>query len=153
MHSKSLHTLILAVAFAGSAMAASNHDDWNAVVELQPGAKIEVVHGALQKTVGLLTAASSDGISMQTESGIRSMDRADVLRVNVKSGSRKRRALIGALVGAAAGTAFAAIGGASDSFEVRTGIVMAATATAGAGIGAAIGGATGGSRTVYRSPK
>lgn len=152
MHINSLNTLILAAAFAGSTMAASSQDDWNSVVELQPGVKIEVVHGTLHKTVGLLTAASEDGITMQTDTGLRSLDRSEVLRVSFKSGSRKRRAIFGALAGAGAGAAVAAIGGANDSFEVQTGIVMAATATGGAGIGAAIGGATGGSRTVYRRP-
>lgn len=150
MHNNVLHALTLAAVFAASALAAS-HDDWNDVVELQPGARIEVIHGALQKTTGRLAAVNGDSISIQTEGELLLVDRTDVRRVTVKSGSRKRRALIGALIGAAAGTAFAVIGGANDSFEVQTGIVAAAAATGGAGIGAAIGSATGGSRTIYRA--
>jgi hypothetical protein len=152
MHNRVLHALTLAAVLAASATAAT-HDDWNDVVELPQGARIEVVHGALQKTEGLLAAVSVDSLSIQTESGPRTLDRADVHRVTVKSGSRKRRVLIGTIVGAASGAAFAAVGGAIDSFEVRTGIVMAAAVTGGAGIGAAVGAAASGSRTVYRSPK
>lgn len=127
--------------------------EWSKVVAIAPGAKVEVIHGNLQRVSGTFVAANDDGVTVSTESGNRGIARNEVRRLSLQHKSRKKRTLIGLGLGAAAGAAALAIGATSGDIDIRRDLVVSAGALAGGGLGAAVGALSGGPETIYRAPQ
>ncbi len=156
MKSKALGTLLL-ILVPCLALAQKPEDSWENLRQLSPGQKIEVVDMNLKSLRGAFMSFSDEAISLRTDDGEKSLERANVMRVSASGGKRGRNALIGLAIGAGAGLAV----GAAVNAHLRetTGPDILAEAAVplggaiGAGAGAGIGAAFPGSRTIYRAPR
>jgi uncharacterized protein YcfJ len=143
--------ILMLAAMAATAGWSADPDSWDAVTRIPAGASVEVIHSGLERTEGSFANATGEAIVVSSASGAVRIARGDVRRVSVRGASRKKRALLGAAIGAGLGAAAFAIGAHSGDIDIRRDLVTGAGAVAGGGIGAALGAATGGLKTVYRS--
>ena len=126
---------------------------WDNLKRLQVGQKIEVVDMELKSVQGTFVSYAEDGISVQTASGLLTIERPNVLRVSLREHSKRaRNALIGAGIGAAA------IGipvGVAANIEhgIYSDRITALGFAAGAGAGGGIGAAVPSYETIYRAQK
>lgn len=134
----------------GALLAQNDRSDWSRVAGLAAGTRVEVIHGNLKRLQGSVVAASSGDITVQTRDTRETVGKGDVLRISIAEGSRKKRALLGMALGAAAGGVALAAGAQAGDIDIRRDVMAGAGAAAGGGIGALIGAATGGPRTIYR---
>jgi hypothetical protein len=137
------HLCVLLLLLVTAASGQTGKADWSNVKQLRAGERIKVVLNDGKSSSGVLENASDDGIVVSLSSSETTFVRADVRRILVKGQSRRRRnALIGAAIGAAAGLG---LGAALDqqcahSFCASEGNTGKAIGTPGAGVlGAAIG--------------
>ena len=150
---RSLGIALLALAASSTLLAQSAPLEWGKVFAVAPGAKVEVVHGNLQRAVGAFVEATDDSVTVSSASGTSTIARADVRRFTIQNKSRKKRTLMGLAIGAAAGAAALAIGANSGDIDIRRDWVVAAGALTGGGLGAAAGAFSGGPETIYRAPQ
>lgn len=148
----SIKRILFLFLFVGLAVSHGEARAWDALAQLPAGATVEVIHGGLKRASGTLVEATSEGITVRTADGINVIARNDVRRVSVMRKSRKKRALLGAAMGAGVGALALALGANSGDIDIRRDIVVGAGAAAGADLGAAVGAATGGPETIYRAP-
>ncbi|MCC6586813.1 MAG: hypothetical protein IT168_08990 [Bryobacterales bacterium] len=116
--------------------------DWSTVQLLSPGLRVRLIVVPGGEVRGRLVGVSQSGIDVNSKGSRQTYPRHSVTRVWAGTAPRRGRgALIGAAVGAGAGTA---VGGWMYSKGDFVPSVILATAVIGAGIGAAIGAVTGG---------
>jgi hypothetical protein len=130
-------------------------ESWDNLKRLQAGQKIEVVDMELKSVRGTFVSYAEDGISLQTDNGPVSLERARVMRVSLREHSKRaRNALIGAAIGAGIGVGLglaAARTGVHETGE-EYGVMVIFTPIA-AGAGAGLGAAIPGYETIYRAQK
>jgi hypothetical protein len=128
----------------------SSEDAWSNLNQLRAGQKIEVVDMKLKPVAGNFAEFSDDAIALQVGKDRVSIPRANVLSVKNRGGShRGRNALLGLVVGAAAGLVGGALQGARSG---DTPVYLLAWTPVAAGIGAGVGAALPtGQVTVYRA--
>jgi len=145
--------LMLLVPLLVSAQEA--RESWDNLKRLQVGQKIEVVNMDLKSVKGTFVSYAEDGISLQTDKGPLTIERARVMRVSLREHSKRaRNALIGAAIGAGIGVGLglaAANTGVHETGEEY--FVMGIFTPIGAGAGAGIGAAMPSYETIYRAPK
>jgi hypothetical protein len=139
------------LASASGAPLAGDSSDWDALSRLDSGTRVEVIHGNLQRTQGTLSLITADELTIQTESGLQTLPRADIRRVSVPAKSKKKRILMSMAIGAAAGAAVTYLGAESGDIDIRRDYVVGAGLAAGAAAGAGIGALTVGPKTIYRA--
>ena len=136
----------------GIAVAAGPEAAWDRVAALPPGTRVEVIHGSLKRLQGQVVRSSPADITVQGSANPETVAKADVVRVSTMEKSRRKRALLGLAIGAAAGAAvFVASANAGD-VDIRRDLIAGAGGAAGGGVGALVGAATGGPKTIYRRP-
>jgi len=130
----------LGVCFLAAVPALAGSGLWSAVQGIAPGTQIEVqIKGAKHR--GTLSAVTAASLSMNTANAQVSLAQADIRKVKIRKSNFKRRAIIGGIIGAAAGIAGAAPFGvlaANEGHDDQASIV-AAGAAIGFGIGAGVG--------------
>jgi len=130
----------LGVCFLAALPALAGSGLWSAVQGIAPGTQIEVqIQGAKHR--GTLSAVTAAGLSVNTDTAQVSLLQSDIKKVKVRKSNFKRRAIIGGIIGAAAGIAGAAPFGtiaANEGHDDQASIV-AAGAAIGFGIGAGVG--------------
>jgi hypothetical protein len=132
---------------------AKDLSSWDAVVGVSTGARVQVSRKSGDTLKGSLAAATASAVSVQTNSGEVTVQRAEVTSIAVRQGGSKAR-WIGLAVGAVAGIgAGAALGtrlaneGQADKAGVTAGV-----GAAGAAIGFGLGMAAGSEyKTIYRT--
>jgi hypothetical protein len=143
-------SLLLTV--TGAAITGAEPGDWNAVTQAPRGALVEVIHGGLKRATGVLMEATAESVTIRTDAGSSSFARANVRRLSIVKKSRKKRALLGAAIGAGAGAAAMALSANVGDIDIRRDIVVGVGAALGAAAGAGFGALSGGPETIYRAP-
>jgi len=156
----SLRILLLFLVGLGSTLAAQTSDSssWASVRGLTPGRPIEVIDSQGAAFKGELSGVSADSITVNVKHRTVAVPRSEVSLVRVRSGKRRRYALIGAAIGAGAGLGLGVAGGESlsnggggDLANLKPAIIVGSGA-AGALIGTVIGSVAGNrATTVYRA--
>jgi len=151
--------LFISLLAAGLGLAQTAEDSWDNLSILRVGEKIQVVDQKLKSLTGTFVGVTEEAISLQVGEAPVTVQRVDVLRVTSRERTQRRRnALIGLAIGAAAG----AVGQVIWLERATTGPVyyggegaaqIAAAAILGGGIGAGIGAAFPSHRTIYRAKK
>jgi hypothetical protein len=117
---------------------------WTAVTLLPMGEKLEICLTDGSKATGILTGSSVSGLTLRTDTGGRSLERPNVLKLYRSRGGSKLKALgIGAGVGAGAGTIVGVVS--TDSGWLR-GPAIALTTVIGGIVGSLVGLAIGRSK-------
>jgi hypothetical protein len=125
---------------------------WEAVQEISPGHKIEVMTRDGKDTRGVFVSASENTLVVRSKSGEDSFARGDIRRVRVADPSRRaRNGLIGTAIGAGIGLAIGAAVCPQCPNEGSGAKYMGPLTAAGAGVGAAAGFLPAPYRTVYKS--
>ena len=156
----SLRILLLVLAGIGSTLVAQTTDSssWANVRALTPGRLIEVIDRQGAAIKGELAGVSTDSITVNVKHRTVALQRSEVSLVRVRSGKRRRFALIGASIGAGAGLGLGVAGGESlsnggggDLTNLKPAI-MVGSGAAGALIGTFIGSVVGNrATTVYHA--
>jgi hypothetical protein len=147
------HVLLLLLFVPGFAVAQSSLNDWKNLKELHPGQKIEVIDNSMKSFQGPFVSVSEEAITLKVGKSQESIERANVVRVNVRDTShRKRNMLLGAGILGGIAVAATAVPLMANSNEGNSCPACGAVIAAGFGGGAALG-AIPGSRTVYRTKK
>jgi len=156
----SLPILLLVLAGIDSTLVAQGVDSnsWAHVRGLTPGRTLEVIDRQGAAIKGELAGVSADSITVNVKHRTVAVPRSEVSLVRVRSGKRRRYALIGAALGAGAGLGLGASGGESlsnggggDLANLKPAIIVGSGA-AGALIGAVIGSVVGNrATTVYHA--
>jgi hypothetical protein len=150
--------LMMAV-FLYAAESPTTKGNWDNLRKLAPGDNIRIVLNDMKSYPANFQSVSDEAIVLRLETGEQSFARESVLRVSAKGQShRGRNALLGLLVGGAAGAIVAVAspelgqGTCSQGSCVDAGTVSA-LGFVGGGLGAGIGAAipTGGWHDVYRA--
>lgn len=146
-------TLLLVLMAPRFSLAQSSKGNWDNLMQLQLGQKIEVVDSHMKTLKGTFVSVSDDAISLLAGKTEESVPRANVVRVSVRNTShRTRNMLLGAGIGGGIAIAATIVPLAANSNEGnRCGVCIAGIA-AGFGGGTALG-ALPRSRTVYRAKK
>ena len=142
---------VLVLAVLPVSWAQNNQTGWQSLSQLQSGQKIQLIDANHQKHSGAFSS-TDQAIVLYERGGDQTIQRANVLRVNLQGRShRLRNVIVAGALGAGVG---AGIGyGATPSGKI------AFTKSAGAGVGAALGFVGGavvgtfvpGHKTIYRS--
>jgi hypothetical protein len=147
------HALLLLLFVPVSGVSQSSQHDWGNLKELRPGQKVEVIDNSMKSFQGPFVSVSEEAITLKVGKGQQSVERANVVRVNVRDTShRKRNMLLGAGILGGIAVAATAVPLMANSNEGNSCPACAAVIAAGFGGGAALG-AIPGSRTVYRIKK
>lgn len=156
----SLRILLLIMASISSTLVAQTTDSisWANLRVLTPGRFIEVVDRQGAAIKGELAGVSADSITVNVKHRTVALPRSEVSLVRVRSGKRRRFALIGAAIGAGAGLGLGVAGGESlsnggggDLTNLKPAIIVGSGA-AGALIGTFIGSVVGNrATTVYHA--
>jgi hypothetical protein len=142
------------IVLAGQLLAQTAQDSWDNLKRLRAGQKIEVVNTDMKSVKGSFVSYAEDGISLQTDKGPLTIERARVMRISLREHSKRaRNALIGAAVGAGAGLALGAAGDRGIHETGEGNFAKAIFTPIGAGAGAGIGAAMPSYETIYRAPK
>ena len=147
--------LVLVTILVPAAWAREGQESWDSLKQLRPGQKIEVNDMNLKLVKGTFVSVAENELSIQTNKGPLTIERANVMRVSLRENSKRaRNALIGAAIGAGIGIG---LGAAADArFGNETGeehFAMAIFTPIGAGAGAGIGAAIPSYATIYRAPR
>lgn len=134
----------------GAIARGAEPNDWAAVQALAGGTKVEVIAADLSRRAGRFAAATGAALSIETDQGPLTLPRSDVVRVSAKRGSRRKRVLLGAAVGAGAAAALAVVTYTATDIDVRRDLILGTVGAAGAAGGAGVGAALPSFRTVYR---
>jgi hypothetical protein len=136
-------------------------DDWSAVRNIAPGARVSVTLLSGKYEDGRIRAVSADAVDISTKGGVRTLHAAEVRRMYVREkASRWKGAMVGALIGFGARFAIGAPSAGyltdrnSPSMRWRL-LTGAGVGIYGAGIGAPLGALAGGSKnvTVYQAER
>jgi len=154
MLTRTLTTLILTAVLAGAAAGTRNENDWSNVQRIARGTHVEIIDTRMKHISGAFISSSANEITLLEHHNPRTISRPDVVRISVGGGSRRKHALVGLALGAAAA---AAVSAAAKSQDKTTGndvlpkgaVVVGATA-GGAAVGALVGTTLRSSHTVYR---
>ena len=147
------HALLLLLFVPISGISQPSPHDWENLKELRLGQKIEVIDKSMKSFQGPFVSVSGEAITMKVGKSQESVERANVVRVNVRDTShRKRNMLLGAGILGGIAVAATAVPLMANSNEGNSCPACAAAIAAGFGGGAALG-AIPGSRTVYRIKK
>src|ERR1043165_4152195 len=93
---------LLGVCFLAAVPALAGSGLWSVVQGIAPGTQIEVqIKGAKHR--GTLSGVTAASLSMNTANAQVSLAQADIRKVKVRKSNFKRRAIIGGIIGAAAG--------------------------------------------------
>lgn len=113
----SLRILLLVLAGISSTLVAQTTDSssWANVRALTPGRPIEVIDHQGAAFKGELAGVSNDSITVNVKHRTVALSRSEVSLVRVRSGKRRRFALVGAAIGAGAGLGLGVAGGESLS--------------------------------------
>lgn len=148
--------MVLALVLGSAATAQdTNADPWGTLGQLKVGDSIQVVRTTLQSQNGIFQNLSDAAVFFRVGREERSVSRENLLRLTVMDRSRrKRNAVLGVALGAAAGMAGGgALAAAAGWFDEGTGARPAVTIV-GFGAGGAVAGyalgASSGTRTLYR---
>jgi hypothetical protein len=151
---------LLLLAGLGSTVAAQTTDSnsWASVRSLTPGRPVEVIKRQGAAIKGELSGVSADSITVDAKHRTVDVPRSEVSAIRVRSGKRRRYALIGAVIGAGAGLGLGVAGSESlsngaggDLTNLKPAITVGAGAV-GALIGAVIGSMVGNrATTVYHA--
>ena len=156
----SLRIFLLVLAGIGSTLVAQTTDSssWANVRGLTPGRPIEVIDRQGAAIKGELAGVSTDSITVNVKHRTVALPRSEVSLVRVRSGKRRRFALIGAAIGAGAGLGLGVAGGESLSnggggdLTNLTPAIIVGSGAAGALIGTFIGSVVGNrATTVYHA--
>ncbi len=131
-------------------LASEGQESWDSLKQLQLGQNIEVVEMNLKSHKGAFVNASDAAISLRTDQGEMTIERAKVMRVSARGSKRARNTLIGLGIGAAGG---AALGAAIMEREPGYGGAVAGTSALFGALGAGVGYAFSSTHTIYRAPK
>jgi len=125
------------ICFLAAVPAFANNEPWSVVQGIASGTQIEVqVKGAKHRgTLGAVTEAS---LSVNTGTAQMSLSRPEIRKVKVRKSNFKRRAIIGGIIGAAAGTAISVPFVLSNEGPDHAAIIAAGSAI-GFGIGVGVG--------------
>ena len=147
------HALLLLLLVPISGISQSPQHDWENLKELRPGQKVEVIDNSMKSFQGPFVSVSREAITLKVGKRQESVERANVVRVNIRDTShRKRNMLLGAGIVGGIAVAATAVPLMANSNEGNSCPACAAAIAAGFGGGAALG-AIPGSRTVYRIKK
>jgi hypothetical protein len=146
---------LLGVCFLAAVPALAGNELWSVVQGIAPGTRIEVhIKGAKHR--GTLSAVTAQSLSINTATTQLSLSQTEIRKVKVRKSNFKRRTIIGAIIGTAAGIAGAApfgeLGTNEGTFEPATAI--GAGAVIGLGVGTGVGALTAfapGYYTVYEA--
>jgi len=133
-----------------------DRSDWGNLKQLSSGQQIEVVLNDAKSYRGRFKSVSQDILIVRSETGEQSFDRNSVLQVSAKAGShRLRNAILGGVIGIAAGAGIGAATGKSctNCFKkINEAVGAGAGAIIGLGASAGVGAALPAAawRTVYR---
>lgn len=127
----------------------AQESDWRNLSQIKPGTKIQVVEQSLKTLSGKLVRVSEIDITLQVEGNEIVLPKDQVYRVSVNGKNRKRNALIGFGIGAAAGVGV----GAAVKPIVGDAKVIPGLAAAYAGLGAGIGAVLPAGKSVYRAER
>jgi hypothetical protein len=151
---------LLLLAGLGSRVAAqtTNSKSWESVRSLTPGRPVEVIERRSAAIKGELSSVSADSLTVSVKHRAIVLLRSEVSTVRVRSGKRRRYALIGAAIGAGAGLGLGVAGseslsngGGGDLTNLKPAITLGSGAL-GALIGAVIGSVVGNrGNTVYHA--
>jgi hypothetical protein len=142
-----LRIVLLVLSGIGSTLAAQDagSSSWANVLGLTPGRSIEVIDRQGAAIKGELALVSADSVTVKVKHRAVAVPRSEVWLVRVRSGKRRRYALIGAAIGAGAGLGLGVAGGESlsnggggDLANFKP-VIIAGSAAAGALIGTVIG--------------
>jgi hypothetical protein len=123
---------------------------WQNLVQIQPGAKVQVVEQSLKSTSGRFVRFSDADLTLDVNKKEVVVPKEQVYRVSVTGKNRKRNTLIGLAVGAGLGTVWSA--GLSKLDNWRAGDTAGLVGGC-AGLGAGIGAIVPASKTVYRAER
>ena len=90
----------LLIASLSGVLTAAEGDDWARVGSIESGARIEVISEGLRRTDGRFASADEQALHLTTDAGPTRIERKDIARVSVKRGSRGKRTLVAAAIGA-----------------------------------------------------
>ena len=138
--------------FTSCVVSAAEGDDWAQVRRIESGTRVEVVSEGLRRTDGRFVSADDQALHLTTDAGPTSIDRKDVVRVSVKRGSRGKRTLMAAAIGAGAAVAAGVVAYNTVDIDIRRDLIIGTMAAAGGGVGAGVGASMPAFRTVYRRP-
>jgi hypothetical protein len=125
---------------------------WENLNTLQAGQKIQVLETS-KKVSGTFLSVSDKEISLQGESGARTIQRQEVRSVKLMVNKhRLRNTLIGAAVGAGAGAGISAAAWEPHGFAGGRGTGAAVGAVSGAAGGAVVGALWPSHETIYKAP-
>lgn len=149
---RNLIAVLLALAVPSVLPAQTKNTDWQNLNRLRPGEKIQVVDMNKNKHSGAFSSFTDQAITLHTQSGDETIQRANVLRVRGRS-HRLRNVIIAGGVGAGAG---AGIGYGANSctkgcFGLGKGTTAGIAAALGFIGGAAVGAFIPSHETVYRA--
>lgn len=124
------------------------HHPWNNLSTLRPGQKIQVQTSA-EKRSGAFLSFTADSVSIQAKNGVMAIPRTEIKRVRRNSATaRMRHALIGAGIGAAAGTAIA-VPNINEGYAAYTAVAAAVLTVVGSTV---VGAILPAHSTVYEAP-
>ncbi len=146
--------LVLAGTFVALPAMAADSSQWTSLESLRPGDRVGVIQANQKRIEGRFQSVSNSQITLDTGGSV-SIAKADVVRVYRRGLSRRKKILIGAAAGLAAGAIIAAglAQGSNHEGFFSYGGSTALSVAGGAGAGAGIGALTGsGYKTIYRAP-
>jgi len=146
---------VLTLSFGISqALVAQQQGSWSDLNRLKAGQSIQVVETNLKRHDGKFVAATDDLLSLKEEGADISIKRNDVARVSISSGAKRgEHAVIGLLIGGAAGAGIGALSGSSHGFlgGSSRGLTALAGVIIGAPSGAIVGAVLPAHTTLYRA--
>ena len=153
-------TTLLAAVLAASNLLGQTTDaaSWQNLSRLAPGQSIEVTTKKGESLKGTFASVSEGAISLDRKHRSVAVPRAEIARVNLRSGKRLNYTLVGLAVGAGAGAGIGA--GAGESLNNTSGgdfanlkpAIIGAGCAIGALVGTLVGSGLGGrGATVYRA--
>ena len=121
---------------------------WENLAQVRRGAKVQVVEQSLKSTSGKFLSFSEEDLTLEVQGKRIVIARQQVYRVSLLGKNRKRNALIGPGVGAAAGLV---VGLAIMERESGFGGAVAGLTVGYAGVGAGVGALMPASKLIYRA--
>ncbi len=150
--------LLLAGLASPAAAQTTDPNSWASVRSLTPGRPVEVIERRGAAIKGELSGVSADSITVSAKHRIVVVPRSEVSTVRIRSGKRRRYALIGAAIGAGAGLGLGVAGseslsnGAGGDLTNLKPAITAGSGAVGALVGAVIGSVAGNhATTVYHA--
>jgi len=150
------HVLIFALllGFPCALTAQTRESSWSSINRLKAGQGIEVVEASLKHHSGKFVAVTDELLTFKENGSEVSLKREDVMRVSASSAPKRgEHALIGLVVGAAAGAGIGAASGSNTGFlgGSSRGITALVGIAIGGPSGALLGAALPAHSTVYRA--